>query len=150
MKRTDHIIVAGQNALARNVVKSLEKRGTQVTAIWATAPQAGIEPPDDLIVGDATNSEVLESAGVSQARAVLALQDSDSDNAFVSLAAKDVNPEVRTLLAVNDAHNMDRMRRVKPDAVLALPVIGAELVAMALSGEEIKTDHLLDQLLRLG
>ncbi|WP_292054995.1 MULTISPECIES: NAD-binding protein [unclassified Martelella] len=150
MKRTGHIIVAGQNALARNVVKSLEKRGTQVTAIWATAPQAGIEPPDDLIVGDATNSEVLESAGVSQARAVLALQDSDSDNAFVSLAAKDINPDVRTLLAVNDAHNMDRMRRVKPDAVLALPVIGAELVAMALSGEEIKTDHLLDQLLRLG
>ena len=150
MKRNGHIIVAGQNALARNVVKSLEKRGTQVTAIWGAAPQAGIEPPDDLIVGDATNSEVLKSAGVSQARAVLALQDSDSDNAFVSLAAKDVNPAVRTLLAVNDAHNMDRMRRVKPDAVLALPVIGAELVAMALSGEEIKADHLLEQLLRLG
>lgn len=150
MKRTDHIVVAGNNPLARNVVKSLESRGIHVTAIWNTPPQAGIDPPEDLIVGDATNSQVLESAGVKQARAVLALQDSDSDNAFVSLAAKDVNPEVRTLLAVNDAHNMDRMRRVKPDAVLALPVIGAELVAMALSGEEIKMDHLLDQLLRLG
>ncbi len=150
MKRNNHIIIAGQSSLARNLVKSLETRGMQVTAIWSSVPQAGIEPPGDLVVGDATNSEVLEEAGVRQARAVLALQDSDSDNAFVSLAAKDVNPAVRTLLAVNDAHNMDRMRRVKPDAVLALPVIGAELVAMALSGEEIKTDHLLDQLLRLA
>ena len=150
MKRSDHIIVAGNNPLARNVIKSLESRGIQVTAIWSVAPQTGGEAPEDLIVGDATDMEVLESAGVKQARAVLALLDSDSDNAFVSLAAKDANPDLKTLLAVNDAHNMDRMRRVKPDAVLALPVIGAELVAMALSGEEIKTDHLLEQLLRLG
>ncbi|WP_325063851.1 NAD-binding protein [Chachezhania sediminis] len=150
MKRSNHIIVAGNNPLARNVIKSLENRGIQVTAIWSAAPPAGAEAPEELIVGDATDMEVLESAGVKQARAVLALQDSDSDNAFVSLAAKDANPDLKTLLAVNDAHNMDRMRRVKPDAVLALPVIGAELVAMALSGEEIKTDHLLEQLLRLG
>lgn len=150
MKRSDHIIVAGNNPLARNVIKSLEGRGIQVTAIWSAAPQAGAEAPEDLIVGDATDMEVLESAGVKQARAVLALQDSDSDNAFVTLAAKDANPDLKTLLAINDAHNMDRMRRVKPDAVLALPVIGAELVAMALSGEEIKTDHLLEQLLGLG
>ncbi|MGV0908528.1 NAD-binding protein [Martelella sp. FOR1707] len=150
MKRNNHIIIAGQSSLARNLVKSLEARGMQVTAIWSSVPQAGVEQPDDLVIGDATDSDVLENAGVKQARAVLALQDSDSENAFVSLAAKDINPDVRTLLAVNDAHNMDRMRRVRPDAVLALPVIGAELVAMALSGEEIKTDHLLDQLLRLG
>ena len=150
MKRMDHVIVAGNSPLARNVIKSLEGRGIQVTAIWGTAPQAGAEAPKDLIVGDATDTVVLESAGVKQARVVLALQDSDSDNAFVTLAAKDANPDLKTLLAVNDAHNMERMRRVKPDVVLALPVIGAELVAMALSGEEIKTDHLLEQLLRLG
>lgn len=150
MDRKDHIIVAGNNPLAGNVVKSLQSRGLAVTAIWSTAPQAGVEAPEDLVVGDATNTSVLESAGVKQARAVLALLNSDSDNAFVTLAAKDANPHLRTLLAVNDAHNIDRMRRVKPDAVFALPVIGAELVAMALSGEEIKTDLLLEQLLRLG
>ena len=33
---------------------------------------------------------------------------------------------------------------------MALPVIGGELLAMALSGEEIKTDALLEQLLKLG
>ncbi len=150
MDRKDHIIVAGNTPLAGNVVKSLRNRGLDVTAIWSVAPQPGVEVPEDLVVGDATNTSVLESAGVKQARAVLALLESDSDNAFVTLAAKDANPNLRTLLAVNDAHNMDRMRRVKPDAVFALPVIGAELVAMALSGEEIKTDLLLEQLLRLG
>jgi voltage-gated potassium channel len=42
------------------------------------------------------------------------------------------------------------MMRVQPDMVLGLPVIGSELPAMALSGEEIKTDALVNQLVELG
>ena len=66
------------------------------------------------------------------------------------LAAKDANERVRTLVAVSDADNLGRMRHVRPDVVLALPVIGGELLAMALSGEEIKADALFDQLLQLS
>lgn len=71
-------------------------------------------------------------------------------DAFVVLAAKDANERGRTLVAVSDADNMGRMRHVRPDVVLALPVIGGELLAMALSGEEIKVDALLDQLFQLS
>jgi len=149
MKRTNHFIVVGNNPLARNVIKSLQARRLRVTAIWPDEPPAGVEPPEDMIVGDATSSAVLEAADVKDANTVLALLDNDADNAFVSLAAKEANPKLRTLLAVNDAQNLDKMRRVKPDAVLALPVIGAELIAMELAGEEVKTDKLFEKLLRL-
>ncbi|MHB9020537.1 MAG: hypothetical protein ACYC3A_01730 [Halothiobacillus sp.] len=50
---------------------------------------------------------------------------------------------------MSDAHNRDKLKRVHPDVVLALPVIGAELLAMALSGEYIKADALFEQLLQL-
>jgi voltage-gated potassium channel len=150
MIRKDHIIVVGDNPLALNAIKALTARGIQVTAIWNTRPPEGAEAPEDLIVGDGDNGDVLQSAGIAGARAVLALSEDDSENAFVALAAKDANEKVRTVVAVSNARNMGRVGHVRPDAVLALPVIGGELLAMALSGEEIKTDELLEQLLRLG
>jgi voltage-gated potassium channel len=150
MKRKDHIIVVGDNPLARNAIKALSSRGLPVTAVWSSRPPEGAEAPSDLVVGDGGDTDVLSSAGVGSARAVLALSEDDSDNAFVVLAAKEVNEKVRTVVAVSDAHNLVRVRRVHPDVVLALPVIGGELLAMALSGEEIKADALVEQLLKLS
>jgi len=150
MKRKDHIIVVGDTPLARNAIKALHQRGIQVAAIWSTRPQEGIETPEDLVIGDGGDVDVLGRADIQDARAVLALGGDDSENAFVVLAAKGANERVRTLVAVSDADNMGRMRHVRPDVVLALPVIGGELLAMALSGEEIKVDALFDQLLQLS
>lgn len=150
MKRKDHIIVVGANPLARNAIKALSGRGLHVTAVWPSRPPEGAESPADLVVGDGGDTDVLRNAGAEEARAVLALSEDDSDNAFVVLAAKEVNEQVRTVVAVSDAHNLVRVRRVHPDVVLALPVIGGELLAMALSGEEIKADALVEQLLKLS
>ncbi|HYW04454.1 MAG TPA: ion channel [Gammaproteobacteria bacterium] len=150
VRRKDHIIVVGDNPLARNAGRALTERGIHVTAIWESAPPEHVEVPGDLVIGEGVDVNVLRGANAEEARAVLALGEDDSENAFVALAAKEVNPDVRTVVAVSDASNMGRVRHVRPDVVLALPVIGGELLAMALSGEEINTDELLDQLLRLG
>lgn len=149
MKRNDHVIVIGNTPLARNTLKALTDRGLQATAIWPARASEGADEPEDLVIGDPSDSDVLENAGIATARAVLALGADDSDNAFATLAAKDANAKVRTVLAVSDARSMSRVRHVRPDAVLALPAIGGELLAMVLSGEEVKLDDLLGQLLKL-
>ncbi|MBN2856465.1 MAG: NAD-binding protein [Halothiobacillaceae bacterium] len=149
MLRKDHIIVVGCNPLARNAAKAIEARGLVVTIIWRSQRPECTEVPADLIIGDASDSEILKQAQADTARAILALTDDDSDNAFIILAAKDVNEKIKTVVAVSDAHNMKKIKRVKPDVVLALPLIGAELLAMALSGEEMKVDTLFEQLLTL-
>jgi voltage-gated potassium channel len=150
MKRASHIIVIGDGPLARSTIKALAGRGLQNTAIRLARRPDETDPPEDLIVGDGSDSEVLHGADIAQARAVLALSEDDSFNAFVILAAKEMNPSVRTVVAVSNAGNARRMARVHPDVVLALPQIGGELLAMALGGEEVKADALIDQLLRLG
>lgn len=149
MQRKDHIIVVGKGPLARNAADSLESRDLMVTRIVPTAPTQGTEEAGDFIVGDGGDSDVLLQAQADTARAVLALTEDDSENAFIILAAREVNENIKTVVAVSDARNLSKIKRVHPDAVLALPVIGAELLAMALSGEEIKTDVLFEQLLKL-
>lgn len=149
MQRKDHIIVVGCNPLARNAAKAIEARGLVVTVIWRTVRPECTDKPADLITGDASDSDVLKQAQADTARAILALTDDDSDNAFIILAAKDVNENIKTVVAVSDAHNQAKVNRVKPDVVLALPLIGAELLARALNGEEMKIETLFDQLLTL-
>ncbi|HUN25723.1 MAG TPA: ion channel [Steroidobacteraceae bacterium] len=150
MKRVSHIVVVGDGPLARAAVKSLESRGLHATAIVLAQPAEGAASPADLIVGDGSDSEVLRGANIEQARALLALSDDDSYNAFAILAAKELNAALRTVAAVNDAGKASRVARAHPDVLLALPQLGSELIAMALSGEEIRADGLVTELLKLG
>lgn len=150
MKRASHVIVVGDGPLAQDAARALASRGLQTTAVLSEKPDAEADQPEDFIVGDGSDTETLRRINVEEARAVLALSDDDSYNAFVVLAAKELNPNVRTVAAVGDTRNTGRVARTRPDVLLTLPLLGGELLAMALSGEEIKADALISQLLKLG
>ena len=150
MKRASHVIVVGDGPLAQDAARAMAARGLQTTVILSEKPDADANPPEDFIVGDGSDTETLRQINGTEARAVLALSDDDSYNAFVVLAAKELNPNVRTVAAVSDTRNTGRVARTRPDVLLTLPQLGGELLAMALSGEEIKADALISQLLKLG
>ncbi len=150
MKRASHVIVVGDGPLAQDAARALAARGVQTTAILAQKPAADADQPEDFVVGDGSDTETLRKVHLAEARAVLALSDDDSYNAFVVLAAKELNPNVRTVAAVSDTRNTGRVARTRPDVLLTLPQLGGELLAMALSGEEVKADALITQLLKLS
>jgi len=150
MKRASHIIVVGDGPLAQDAARALAARGLQTTLILSEKPAADADQPEDFIVGDGSDTETLRRVDIAEARAVLALSQDDSYNAFVVLAAKELNQKVHTVAAVSDTRNTGRVARTRPDVLLALPQLGGELLAMALSGEEIKADALISQLLKLG
>ncbi|MDE2449461.1 MAG: NAD-binding protein [Gammaproteobacteria bacterium] len=150
MKRASHVIVVGDGPLAQDAARALTARGLQATAVLSVKPDTEADPPEDFIVGDGSDTETLRRIQIAEARAVLALSEDDSYNAFVVLAAKELNPNVRTVAAVGDTRNTGRIARTRPDVLLTLPQLGGELLAMALSGEEIKAEALISQLLKLG
>ena len=71
-----------------------------------------------------------------------------TENAFVVLAVKEMAGNVKTVTVANDAGNLARMKRVHPDLIIA-QVLGGELLAMALTGEQVDSDKLMKQLLHL-
>ena len=150
MKRASHVIVVGDGPLAQDAARALTARGLQTTAVLSVKPDTEADQPEDFIVGDGSDTETLRRIQIAEARAVLALSEDDSYNAFVVLAAKELNPGVRTVAAVGDTRNTGRVARTRPDVLLTLPQLGGELLAMALSGEEIRADALISQLLKLG
>ncbi|MGH7083615.1 MAG: ion channel [Acetobacteraceae bacterium] len=144
--RSNHYIVVSDSALARNTRRELKARNLPFTALFAQAPD-GATPPHDLLLGDPTDLDVLREAGAAEAKAVLALGMDDSENAFVVMAARELSESVQTVAAVNDARNMERIKRVRPSLIIAPQVLGGTLLAMALSGEKMEDAQLVEQLL---
>jgi voltage-gated potassium channel len=148
VSRSDHYVIVGDSSLARNAYKELIARDQKVTFVLARPPKLAGER-HDIIIGDASDLDVLRQADAQNAKAVLALSDDDSENAFVVMAAKELSETLKTVAAVNDGRNMERVKRVRPDVIIAPQVLGGELLAMALSGEAVDSDTLIRQLLHV-
>jgi len=145
MNRVNHFIITGDGALAHNTARELLRRGEPVLVI---ASKAGVPFGDaDVMVGDPTELDVLREAGGEQARAILALSDDDSENAFVILATHELASDAKKVAAVSSRKNLERVRRVHPDMVVAAPVFGSEALVMALTEEKIDGDWLLSRFL---
>ncbi|HQT87757.1 MAG TPA: NAD-binding protein, partial [Acidiphilium sp.] len=111
------------------------------------APAGGSDRMVTIILGDATDLDTLRAAGATVAKAVLALSDDDSENAFVILAARELGTEAKLVAAVSSRKNLERVRRVRPDMIFAAPVFGSEFLAMALTEQKIDGDWLISRML---
>jgi voltage-gated potassium channel len=147
MTRKDHFIVVGATSIAANVVQELQRRGKAVTRILRELPAGTDMQGADIVVGDASDTAVLREAGAEHAQALLALRDDDAVNAFTVLALKELQSNARTVALVNETANLGRVRLAQPDIVWAPQVLGAEVLAMLLSGEKIEAGFVLDRLM---
>ena len=148
VNRSKHFVVIGTSPLARNAVAELEKRDQVVTLIIGKANEDPFYEKRDVLVGDATDLDVLRSAGTEKARGVLALSPDDSTNGFVVLGVNELDPAITTVAALNDSKNKSRLERTQPSILLSLQVLGGQLLAMALNGERVD-EGVLDSVLKI-
>jgi voltage-gated potassium channel len=150
MTRNDHYIIVGYSTLSSNTYRELLSRHQPVTVILRRQPDSAQlrDTTDiDIVIGDGSDLETLRKAGAEKAKAILALMDDDSENAFIILAAKELKLKARTVAAVNDAKNLNRIRRVHPDMIIAPQVLGGELLTSMLTGEPIDIKNIMDSIL---
>jgi voltage-gated potassium channel len=137
MKPKDHIILAGEGALAANTSKELKARGipfVRIIGLGAAPPAL----PEQLIVrGQPWDDQVLQEAGIDTASLVIAAREDDGENAFISLVAKDLNPDVRVLAVASTAGSIRRLRLARAEIVFAPSVVGGRLLANLVEGKEI-------------
>jgi voltage-gated potassium channel len=145
MKRVNHFIIIGAGPLARNTARELLNRDKAVVMI-VDDEDAGFGEAE-VVVGDATDLDVLRKAGVETANSILALSEDDAENAFVILALRELHTDAKTIAAVSSRKNLERVRRVQPDMILAPNVFGGEVLAMALTEEKIDGEVLLKRFL---
>jgi voltage-gated potassium channel len=145
MKRVNHFIITGNGALAHNTARELLGRNKSVVVIVDDEDARFGEA--EIVLGDATDLEILRKAGAETANSILALSDDDAENAFVILALRELHSDAKKIAAVSSRKNLERVRRVQPDMILAPNVFGGEVLAMALTEEKIDGETLLKRFL---
>ncbi len=144
--RKNHIIIAGATPLALSVYQGLRNRNEEVTVIVPTGMAHDYPAAADLIEGDPSSVDVLHVAGVARARYVLALRDDDAENAFIVLAAKEATGTdgAKTVALVNTSKHLEKIRRVQPDLVFSVQLLGAEMLTRAINGEPMDSQAITD------
>ncbi|MFJ3461762.1 voltage-gated potassium channel protein [Achromobacter spanius] len=144
--RKNHIIIAGATPLALSVYQGLRSRNEEVTVIVPTGVAHDYPAAADLIEGDPSSVDVLHVAGVARARYVLALRDDDAENAFIVLAAKEATGTdgAKTVALVNTSKHLEKIRRVQPDLVFSVQLLGAEMLTRAINGEPMDSQAITD------
>lgn len=134
---SDHVVVVGLGNVGYRVIDELRSAQLPVVAI-ETNPGGrfvdAIRAHTPVILGDAGLRATLERAGVARARAVVCATSDDAINLSVSLAAKALDPRVRTVIRWSDASLADKIQRsLHVDVVMSPSRIAAPtFVAAAL------------------
>lgn len=135
MKR-DHVIIVGVGIIATNTANELVRRHISFVQV---VPPDKLPPLENqpVVTGDVGDDEVLKKAGIAQASLLIAAQDDDNENAYTSLAAKDLNPELRVLAVASSRRAIRRLKLARADLVFAPAEVGSRLLANLVEGETL-------------
>lgn len=128
----DHFIICGAGDTGRHAVAELHKTLTPFVVVEAHEDnikrllEHGGEAYQEMlyVIGDATDEEVLEQAGVSRAAGLMAALPHDKDNLVVTVLVQQKNPNLRIVARCTDQKFSERMQKAGADSVVSPNRIG--------------------------
>ena len=142
----DHVIVCGYGRIGTAICNELTEMGATLAIVemdeerLAEARAAGLT----VIAGNATSDISLLSAGVQRASAVVAALARDTDNVFVALSARDLNPDVTVIARSEDRSLEARMLKAGVNRIVYPAQLGGGRIAHMVGDEiglEKKKNH---------
>lgn len=108
----EHFIICGYGRVGRRVAQEFRQAGVPYVVLdfSEAAIAAANEHKDLFIEGDGTEDEDLRRAGIERARGLVASSDSDADNLYIALSARNARPD---LMIVARASDEDAERKLK-------------------------------------
>jgi voltage-gated potassium channel len=133
-KLTEHYIVCGSGRIGAGVVREIARRGHDFVVIEGDEGVADklLARGYLVLMGDATNEDVLRAAGVERARGIVCAVSSDPDNLYITLAARDLNKTIRIVARANEESGMQRLLKAGADKVVSPVITGSNQMAQVL------------------
>jgi voltage-gated potassium channel len=132
---SDHYIVCGFGRVGRQVSRDLRAAGAQHVLIdpnpanREAARAAGVP----LIESDAADDEILKQAGIERAQAVIACVDSDAENIFIALTARELRSDIFIIARASAEDSEKKLVRAGADRVISpYKTSGSEMARVAL------------------
>ena len=135
---SDHHIICGFGRVGRQVARDLQAAGARYVVVDERPENrevaAALGPGVRFVAGQPAEDEVLRSAGIERARAVVACVDSDAENIFITLTARGLCPEIRIVARASAEAAEPKLKRAGADRVISpYKASGAEMARLALT-----------------
>ena len=127
-KLEGHVVMCGWGRVGKAVTAELARQGLDVVIVEID-PDRVADSEHLVVVGDATKDDVLESAGIGRARALVAALTSDADNLFVTLSGRALGQQLFVVARCREESSADKLRRAGADRVVNPQEIGGARMA---------------------
>ncbi|GAB4257048.1 potassium channel family protein [Deferrisoma sp.] len=128
----DHYVICGFGRIGRLVAQEFERKPIPFVVVERDESQV-VKIPEHypVVVGDATEEDVLLQAGIERARGLVTALHSDADNLFVTLTARGLNPNLFILARYEEERSKSKLLQAGADRVVSPYLIGGTRMAMA-------------------
>jgi len=134
-KIRNHFIICGFGAVGEDVVNEFIRENKPFVLIEKDKlilDKVLKEFPDTIYVfGDATDDEILKNAQIEKAKGVLAVLGKTTDNLYICLSARSLNPKLRIIARVIESESIDKLKKAGADYVFSPEKIGGIRLAAA-------------------
>ena len=129
-----HYIICGYGRIGRLISREFASKPLPFIVVENDAKQCQRLAEDGhlFIEGDATQDDVLERAGIHQAKGLITAVTSDSANVFITLTARGINPQLFIMARASEEGAEVKLRRAGANKVVSPYTIGASRMAQAI------------------
>ncbi len=132
---TDHHVVCGFGRVGRQVARDLSAARADYVVVDANNENRHIADAlgVSFIEGDATDDAVLLRAGIQRARSIIACADSDANNVFITLTARELRADIPIVARAALEDTEKKLKRAGADRVISpYKASGTEMARLAL------------------
>jgi voltage-gated potassium channel len=118
---SDHYIVCGFGRVGKQVGRDLPAAGARCVVIDSNPAnrEAALAARIPLIERTASDDDVLRQAGIERAIGVIACVDSDAENIFIALTARELRPDIFIVARASAEDSEKKMLRAGADRVIS-------------------------------
>jgi voltage-gated potassium channel len=138
-----HYILCGYGRVGRQVAREFASDGVPFVIIEQD-PAIVEECVGEgylVLLGEASDDDVLEEAGIGRARGLVAAVDSDADNVFVVLSARNLNPRLHIVARASSDESAAKLETAGADRTLSPYAVGGRRLA-SLATQPLVVDFL--------
>jgi len=142
--RRGQVVICGYGEVGGTVQRAVSSAGISCTVVDVQ------DIPGVDVVGDVTEPEVLETAGVGEASTVILALSDDTLAIFATLVVRQLAPEVEIVARANDVDSVQKLYRAGADYVLALSTVSGRMLASTILEEDVITYDQQVEIVRMG
>lgn len=135
-KLKGHYIVCGYGRVGAAVASTLQESSTPLIVMDKSAEALAEAEEQGLLClqGDGTKDADLLAARVTEASGLLATAGEDSENVYISLTARGLNPDLRIVARASYPEAEEKLRRAGADEIVSPPTLGGRQMALSAIG----------------